>query len=87
MQNWNTGKAAFIGYGADITSAKINIENGYYLQGTVDNAVYKKEDSDYGISKIQNLEYSEMTDKLNSYIETENKSDWKKWDSNAQLIN
>lgn len=87
MPNWSTGKAAFIGYGADVTNAKITIENGYYLQGTADTAVYKKDDSEYGINKVQNLKYSEMADKLNSYIETENKSNWKKWDNNAQLTN
>ncbi len=79
LPNWSTGKGALLGYGADITNAAITINECYYIQGTADTAVYKKDDSEYGVKKIEELRYHELVQKLNYFVENGNRSDWKLW--------
>ena len=76
LANWIAGKGALIGY---TTNATLTIDDGFYIEGTADSAVYKTADSEYGVTKLESLKYSELVQKLNKFIDEGENSDWKKW--------
>ena len=76
---WMFGIGSLVGYGADTTKATITINGCSYLQGTADVAVYKKDDSEYGVTKLESFKYAELVQKLNDFIENEQKSEWNLW--------
>lgn len=77
--NWAYGAGAICGYPSD--TSILTIENSYYKKGTCSVAVGLREDSLYGITRLDRINHEDIKKKFNEYIDkNESKtSEWKSW--------
>ncbi len=78
--NWMYGAGAICGYPSN--SSTLTIEDSYYKKGTCSVAVGLKEDSLYGVTAVDEINYEDMKMNFKEYIDlNESKtSEWKYWD-------